>query len=177
MEPADLVRMTEEKKFVFLGSGVAAPEEMTVSSGNFGDFDTTIRIVYDDKTGRFIADEIRVRRIEDSKEVTSTDLRKIRVEEIIRTAVPYSVVFIDEQDNVTASGGYTSGLGMVPPSTVKAIKESGLTDDALMWVARVYTVAHAVRLPPAKAVSEALELPTRTASYWIAKARKLGLLE
>lgn len=43
-------------------------------------------------------------------------------------------------------------------------------------VATIYALASIVRYPPAKAVAEAFEFPSRTASNWIARARATNLI-
>ena len=62
----------------------------------------------------------------------------------------------------------------------RALSEAGATRptaEVLLWVARVYAWYRAVGGNPARAVSETLAIPERTASRWVARARSEGLLD
>jgi hypothetical protein len=53
---------------------------------------------------------------------------------------------------------------------------TGPTDDMLRWVSRVYVWFAAIGGRPAKGVENALQIPSRTATRWIAAARERGLI-
>jgi hypothetical protein len=57
-----------------------------------------------------------------------------------------------------------------------AARSNGPTDEMLMWVARTYAWCKAVGGNPGLAVQETLNVPQRTATRWIARARADGLL-
>ena len=67
-----------------------------------------------------------------------------------------------------------SALGEDEAAAIRAEGPSNV--DTLRWVARLYSVAWALHLPPALYVQEQLRLTRPTTSVWLRRARDRGLL-
>ena len=52
----------------------------------------------------------------------------------------------------------------------------GPTPEALRWVARIYKVAVATSFEPRQQIARTFDLAPETASDWISRARRAGLL-
>ncbi|UTX53394.1 hypothetical protein [Leucobacter aridicollis] len=135
-----------------------------------------MRIRFSQYQGRFLAQFVGL----EAPEVAGTDLREIRVAELLRMAssaaiyVKHSVdedpVSLYESRGDEAMSLEGSRLGLLA-------KERGPVDPVLKEVALIYNVALLSSQAPAKAVEKAFQLPARTAARWIAKARENGMLE
>jgi hypothetical protein len=175
--PIDFHAAMSEQNFVSLGSDVIGHRELTIVSREFGDFETVVHVVYDDDSKRYLAESLTARRAGSPGEITATELRKIRVEELMRAAIPSTLMFEYEEDEFGGHSGVKNVMGLVPSYVLEEIHKTGLSDNSLMWASRIYSISRAFRLPPTKSVSEILEIPIRTASNWIARAKSQGLIE
>ena len=136
--------------------------------------DVSLRVVFDRAAGQYMVDSMTLRRkkgIGDYPGATvlnSVALREIPVQELLRQLGPSVHI------------GSVDGPRMPEELTAEQaanLKAAGPRDrETLLWVARIYTVAHALNQAPGKAVQEQLRLTGATASVWIRRARDRGLL-
>lgn len=77
---------------------------------------------------------------------------------------------------VRAEDGTLSPFG-VNPDHLARMKADGPTDETLLWVARLYAASRSYGQAPNKSVVGYFDINQRTATRWIAKARKAGLLD
>src|SRR5699024_7616535 len=102
-------------------------------------------------------------------EVTGVLLREVAPLRIMRWVLPRT--FRIDADRISPHV-----VGFIAPEMV-GLQPDPTPEPSLADAATVYRLAEIVREPPAKAVADALGLQTRTATNWIARARKQGLLE
>jgi len=119
---------------------------------------------YDAGDGRFVCDQLTIRRRQGGPPVTSEALREVAVAELVRLAIYEQVVkaLPQAQTPVTLSERARAG--------------GGPGDQDLRAVVNTYVFAHLAGRPPVKAVMERLGLPRSTANRWVALARERGLL-
>lgn len=99
--------------------------------------------------------------------VVGDDLRRLPIAGLVGYAAHQMLWRTETHD------GYTTSDGPVQPP--EGFPGSGPTDEALRYIAGTYHVAHAVGMPPTKAV-EGLGLTYSTAARWVALARAAGYL-
>lgn len=177
VSPIDFNTAIKEQNFVSLGSDVIGHRELTIVSREFGDFKTVVHVVFDDETKRYLAQSITADKSGFSGEITATELRKIRVEELLRAAIPSTLIFEYEEGVFGGHSGVKNLKELVPSYALEEIHKTGLSIDSLMWASRIYSISRSLRLPPTKSVSEILEIPLRTASNWIARAKAEQMIE
>ncbi len=135
-----------------------------------------MRIRFSQYQGRFLAQFVGLEAVE----VASTDLREVRVAELLRMASSAAIYVKHSVDEDPVSLYETQGDEMVSLKDSRLgllAKERGPVDPVLREAALVYNVALLSSQAPAKAVEKAFQLPARTAARWIAKAREKGMLE
>ena len=99
-------------------------------------------------------------------EVTGTDLRAVRVRDLVRTHLPQFVI-APEGSSLSISPELRDELRSAGPSNGRARRTA----------ADLYNFASALGLPPAKYVQDQLGLSPATASRWIKRVRELGWLD
>lgn len=127
--------------------------------------------------GRYVAKFVG---LEAHPEVTGTDLREVRVAEVLRLASTAGIYarFDKEDDPVPIREGWGEDVLIAPESPMmERIKRTGPKGWVLEWIALAYNIAQISSQPPAKAVEKAFGLSSRTAARWIAKAREQGVLK
>ncbi|MEL5990749.1 hypothetical protein ACOKGD_13970 [Microbacterium phosphatis] len=97
------------------------------------------------------------------EEVTTNDLRSVRVVDLIRTHLQSFVAV------------HSSGWSFpVRPEVAGAIRKAWPTMTAVSDVAQTYNFARALRLPPIKAVMESYEISRATAHRWVNLCKERG---
>lgn len=114
--------------------------------------------------GRYLVDELTVRRRPDGALITGETLRSIKVATILRQNLGVNAP--DHEPRVW--------YGLMPADDVARMRADGPTPTTLAGVGVVYTVARAIGDRPAKSVAEAFDVSARTAGVWIARARAAG---
>ncbi|WP_374460060.1 hypothetical protein [Microbacterium sp.] len=105
-------------------------------------------------------------------EVTGTVLRGIAPLAVLRWILPRTFELNHSALTAAVVNFVAPELRDVrDPDGLEKIRSVDLKD-----VATIYSLASIVRYPPAKAVAEAFEFPSRTASNWIARARAANLI-
>jgi hypothetical protein len=106
-------------------------------------------------------------------------LRRISIAAIMQAAVPHCVaVETMDVDVWTSVADTTAEEGRLVPSHVATeVVKRGMKDERMAVVSLIYGATALAGLPPVQAVARELDVPHRTASDWIMKARKAGYLE
>ena len=116
-----------------------------------------------------LAFDLRQLSLESDSGIEGEQLRELSRNEILRgTQVLLAHVHVDD--------GSTAPLVWEAEGIARAV-EAGPTPETLVLVSRQYAMARAIGAAPNKAVMTAFNLPQRTATRWIARARSEGHLE
>jgi hypothetical protein len=162
-KPADLVRF---------GRGFALPAKFSLAFNvKHIPYHVTLDIVLRDE--RFEVESLVAERKKNGPPVTSEGIRKIPVQELLRTAATKNVCRIKKNPKAPDSVVITP----FPIHGLERFAAEGPTDEALEHVALIYRLAYAVREQPTKAVELAFGLARSTAERWVNSARDLGLIE
>ena len=162
----DLVALGDD---LFVPSVVTIRDTTTLEPEN-GGLTVEVEAVFSSFLGRYRAARVSVEAEGDPFEVGGSTLRAIRINEVLQEGLAQVVEFRLE-----------SGERWPFPldaSLASYVVKSGPSSTAAMeWVSRIYRLAQAVRMRPAKAVQDQLGLTVPTASVWIRRARDRGYLE
>ena len=139
--------------------------------------ETTIEAGYVADAGRYRVTATGHRAVGPTTEITPSTLRQVRLGEVLSAAVPYCVVVELDGKPVTVQD-LTASEGRILPAWMAAEStKAGPTADTLELVQLVYGVAALAAQPPMRAVATEFGIPERTATHWITKARRAGLLD
>jgi len=126
------------------------------------------------------------------REITGTELRQVRLAEVVQAASPHCVTFAlgDGETTAITAAEVTATDGRRLPKWLadslattaesRALPEPARTEARearLDAVQLVYGVAALTGQPPAKAIERELGAAPRTAAHWIRLARNAGRLE
>ena len=151
----------------------------------------TLDVEYDSDEGRYVVREASVRSLAGA-EVTGTEMRRVRLAEIVQAASPHCVTFTldDEVGTPVTAADVAAAEGRLLPrwlaDALTTAADSSRTRDPALTEARearldavqlVYAVAALTGQPPAKAIERELKMTQRTATHWISLARAAGRLE
>jgi len=178
-------RMASKYATLPLGSALRiAPAFVATAVASDIGVETTIHASYSSEAGRYRITGTAHRAAEGTEEISPTVLRQVRLGELLSAAVPYCVVvdyedalLKDVQKRGTVQELLADGGRIVPAKLASIAAKAGPTADTLELVQLIYGVSALAAQPPMRAVASALGIPERTATHWITKARKAGLLE
>lgn len=151
------------------GDGIHLPRSWVAVVTGVPDIPGSVRahLVYDPTLRRAAAESIRVDRSGEGDEVTTTRLRDLRVQAIVRWAAA-SVVRIDgDLSEPETYGQYLSRLRAEPRSEEQNLREA----------VRLYRLASVINDGPLKLVSEQLGVSVSTATRMMNRARVAGLVD
>lgn len=134
-----------------------------------------LQLRFDAFEGRYVAMFVGLR----AGEVTGTELREIRVAELVRMASAAGIFVRLESGSEPVSVRSWWGdseYHVMGKATAEAVRAAGPVKEVLKQVALVYNIAQLSSQPPAKSVEAAFGLTPRTAARWIAKAREQEIL-
>ncbi|MDR7113766.1 hypothetical protein J2X03_003666 [Microbacterium trichothecenolyticum] len=140
--------------------------------------ETTIEAHYTAQRGRYLITAIANRAIVD---VFNEDrLKHTAPQAILQTAIPRCVALqLDDSPGApwTTVADLTSTDGrIIPPWMADAVVKRGVKDERWQVIEILYGTAALADLPPVKLIAGELDIPERTASDWIQKARAAGWL-
>lgn len=149
----------------------------------------TVDVEYDRDEGRFVVRQVATRSLAGG-EITGTELRQVRLAEIVQAAAPQCVAFTLGDDEMVTAADVSAAEGRLLPhwlaDSLNPVSESRniaeparteLREARLDAVQLVYGVAALTGQPPAKAIERELGVAPRTAAHWIRLARTAGRLE
>jgi hypothetical protein len=166
--------MNEESKLIPLGGGLAGWSPFTWHAEEGLPYRLELRVVHED--GRFVVDQLTVKRREGGPPVTTEGLREVPVAAFLRLAVESNVMRVGPtiRDGNRSSWKLTWASPLALSERAKG--GGGPSDEDLRTVAALYQVAYATGQAPTKLVMNRLDLPRSTASRWVRMARDRGLL-
>ncbi|MGJ4843899.1 hypothetical protein [Leifsonia sp. Le1] len=128
---------------------------------------------------RYKVQSVKVNATGDS-EITGTQLREVRVAELMRAGASRGIFLKLNRDEPPAS--FADWYGDDGPefdqsSLGQTVRDAGPQEWVLKQVALHYQLASVASQPPAKAIAETFGLTARTADNWISKAKKAGILK
>ncbi|WP_235560310.1 hypothetical protein [Microbacterium sp. Leaf288] len=140
--------------------------------------ETTIEAQYRPQRGRYVITAITNRAIAD--DFNEDRLKHTAAQAIIQTAIPHCVTLqLDDSPDTawTTVADLTSSEGRIIPTWMaEAVVKRGMKDERWQVIEILYGTAALADLPPVKLIAGELDIPERTASDWIQKARAAGWL-
>ncbi|MBW9121877.1 hypothetical protein JNB63_17405 [Microbacterium trichothecenolyticum] len=140
--------------------------------------ETTIEAHYRATRGRYVLTSITNRAIAD--EFNEDRLKHTAPQAIVQTAIPRCVALqLDDSpgSSWTTVADLTSNDGQIIPRWMaQAVVKRGMKDERWAVIEILYGTAALADLPPVKLIAAELDIPERTASDWIQKARAAGWL-
>ena len=155
-----------------------APGFVATAQDDVSGVETTLEAHYDQQRGRYIVTTIVNRAISDNFD--EDRLRHTASQAILQAAIPHciAVQLDDAQDArwLTVADLTTSEGRIIPPWMAQAVVKRGMKDERWDVIEILYGTSALSDLPPVKMISLELNVPERTASDWIKKARGAGRL-
>lgn len=178
MRTPDGKHMTSKHATLPLGSAlrIASAFRATATADDIG-VETTIEAGYVPTAGRYRVTATAHRAVGSTFEITPSVLRQVRLGELLTAAVPYCVIVELDGKPVTVHDLTTNQGRILPAWMATESAKAGPTADTLELVQLVYGVAALAALPPMRAVATEFGIPERTATHWITKTRRAGLLD
>ncbi|MEV4775986.1 hypothetical protein LTA6_001870 [Microbacterium sp. LTA6] len=140
--------------------------------------ETTIEAHYLAERGRYVITTILNRAV--SAEFNEDRLKHSAPQAILQVAIPHCVALqLDDSPDAkwTTVADLTTAEGrIIPPWLAQAVVKRGMKDERWEVVEILYGTAALADLPPVKLIAVELDVPERTASDWIQKARAAGWL-
>ena len=180
MKTPDGQAMTAEYATLPVGASLRIAPEFTASTvDTTAGIETTIEAHYLPQRGRYVITTIVNRAI--SEEFSEDRLKHAAPQAIIQSAIPQCIALQLDDDpgaNWTTVSDLTSSEGnIIPPWMAQAVVKRGMKDERWAVIEILYGTAALSDLPPVKLIASELDIPERTASDWIQKARAAGWLE
>lgn len=155
-----------------------APSFVATAVDDTAGVETTIEAHYSPDRGRYLITTIVNRAI--AENFSEYRLKHAAPQAILQAAVPHCIALrLDDDPDAewTAISELTADDGrIIPPWLAQAVVKRGMKDERWEVVEILYGTAALAELPPAKLVSLELDVPERTAIYWINSARASGWL-
>lgn len=140
--------------------------------------ETTIEAHYSAERGRYVITTIVNRAI--AEDFSEERLKHAAPQAILQVAIPHCVaLLLDDSPGAewTTVANLTTAEGrIIPPWMAKAVVKRGVKDERWEVIEILYGTAALADLPPVKLIALELDVPERTASDWIQKARAAGRL-
>ena len=172
--------MTPQSATQTVGSALRiAPALVATTTDDDAGVETTIEAHYTPSEGRYIVTAIVTRATR--ADFDHDALRRSTPAAILQAAIPHCITVRlgDDTDAPWVSiADLTSTEGrIIPPWMVEAAVRRGAREDRMEVIEILYGAAALAGSPPVRAVQVELDVPHRTASDWISKARTAGRLE
>lgn len=132
-------------------------------------------ILWSDERFTYEVRELTVEAPVDDFPVTGTLLRSVPVQMLLKLCINRALLTKQKGKALPLFQSMHNAIGS-DPEMLPRMAERGPQPETLQWVARLYTLAKIKLVPPAQYVSDAFEVPLRTASHWIKLARERGQL-
>ena len=140
--------------------------------------ETTIEAHYRPERGRYVITTIVNRAIAD--DFSEDRLKHAAPQAILQVAIPHCVaLLLDDAPGATwttVADLTTTDGRIIPPWMAQAVVKRGMKDERWEVIEILYGTAALADLPPVKLIALELDVPERTASDWIQKARAAGWL-
>jgi hypothetical protein len=140
--------------------------------------ETTIEAHYRAERGRYVITTIINSAV--AADFSEDRLKHAATQSILQLAIPHCVaLLLDDSPKATWTtvADLTGGEGRILPSWMaQAVVKRGVKNERWEVVEILYRIATLADLPPAKLTAVELDIPERTASDWIQRARAEGRL-
>lgn len=160
-----------------------APQFMATSLDDASGIETTVEAHYKREQGRYVIAAVINRAARPGVDVNNLALRQVPIQAILQSAAPQCIALtLDAEDDPAASwttaGQLSTSEGRIIPKWLaeQVVKRASKTE-RMEVIEILYGTAVLAGLPPVKAVQMELDVPHRTASDWIKKARAAGRLD
>ena len=155
-----------------------APGFVATAQDDDTGIETTIEAHYNPQRGRYTITTIVNRAIND--QFDEDRLRHTAPQAILQAAIPHCIaVQLDDAEDarwLTVADLTTSEGRIIPLWMAKAVVKHGMKDERWDVIEILYGTSALADLPPVKMIALELNVPVRTASDWISKARAAGRL-
>lgn len=140
--------------------------------------ETTLEAHYSPDRGRYVITTIVNRAV--SEDFSEDRLRHAAPQAILQAAIPHCIAVLlnDSPDApwTTVADLTTTEGRIIPPWMASAVVKRGMKDERWDVIEVLYGTAALSDSPPVKLIALELDVPERTASDWIKKARDAGRL-
>ena len=179
MKTLDGKTMTSQDAIQPVGAALRiAPGFVATAADETTGVETTIEAHYSAERGRYVITTILNRAI--AEDFSEDRLKHAAPQAILQTAIPRCVaLLLDDSPDAqwTSVADLTTAEGrIIPPWMAHAVVKRGIKDERWDVIEILYGTASLADLPPVKLIALELEVPERTASDWIQKARAAGRL-
>ena len=180
MKNLDGTKMTWQSATQPVGSALRiAPTFVASTRDETTGVETMIEAHYNPDEGRYIVTAITNRAFRDDFDQQA--LRRTASVTILQAAVPQCITIRLTEENETgwiSIADLTSSEGRIIPAwmAAAAVKRGG-NDERMEVIEIIYGASALAGIPPVRAVQIELDIPHRTASDWIKKARDNGRLD
>ncbi|WES66032.1 hypothetical protein P0L94_08135 [Microbacter sp. GSS18] len=156
-----------------------APAFIATATDDDTGIETTIEARYSANEGRYIVTTIINRATRDDFDQAA--LRRTAPQTILQSAIPHCIALQLEDDPdaawITVADLTATEGRIIPEWMAAAVVKRTAKHERMDAIEILYGTAALAGLPPVKAVQVELNVPHRTASDWIKKARDAGRLE
>ena len=179
MKTVDGKVMSADEATQSVGSALRiAPAFVATAVDETTGIETTLEAHYMPERGRYVITTIVNRAI--SPDFSEDRLKHAAPQAIVQIAIPHCVaLLLDDAPDAkwTSVADLTTTDGrIIPPWMAQAVVKRGVKDERWAVIEILYGTASLADLPPVKLISLELDVPERTASDWIQKARAAGWL-
>lgn len=179
MKTLDGKTMSAQDATESVGSALRiAPAFIATAVDDATSVETTIEAHYLAERGRYVITTILNRAV--SAEFNEDRLKHSAPQAILQVAIPHCVALqLDDSPDAkwTTVADLTTAEGrIIPPWLAQAVVKRGMKDERWEVIEILYGTAALADLPPVKLIAVELDVPERTASDWIQKARAAGWL-
>jgi hypothetical protein len=155
-----------------------APGFVATAADETTGVETTIEAHYSPERGRYVITTIVNRAI--AADFNEDRLKHAAPQAILQVAIPHCIsLLLDDSADAkwTTVADLTTADGrIIPQWMAKAVVKRGMKDERWEVIEILYGTAALADLPPVKLIALELDVPERTASDWIQKARAGGWL-
>lgn len=177
MKTLDGKDMTADAATGSVGSALrVAPGFVATAVDEATGVETMIEAHYLSARGRYVITRIVNRAI--SADFNKDRLKHAAPQAIVQIAIPHCVTLqLDDSPGAkwtTVADLTTTDGRILPPWMAQAVVKRGTKDERWAVIEILYGTAALADLPPVKPIALELDIPERTASDWIQKARAAG---
>ncbi len=179
MKTLDGKSMSAQRATEPVGSALRiAPGFVATTVDDTAGVETTLEAHYLAERGRYVITTITNRAI--ATDFSEDRLKHTAPQAILRAAIPHCVaLLLDDSAQAkwtTVADLTTTDRRIVPLWMAQAVVKRGMKDERWQVIEILYGIAALADLPPVKLIALELDVPERTASDWIQKARAAGWL-
>jgi hypothetical protein len=175
----DGTAMTAQAATTPIGSALRiAPAFVATAMDDDAQIETTLEAHYNATRGRYVITTIVNRALSD--DFNEDKLRHTAPQAIVQAAIPHCIsLLLDDAPGgawITVANLTTTEGRIIPLWMASAVIKRGMKDERWDVIEVLYGTAALSDRPPVKLIALELDIPERTASDWIKKAREAGRL-